>query len=185
MQCHPEALVDPEISILDNITHWSHGELVGELDEGLPAYQLKKKISKTSGNGFAIDTSFESAMVQQMLDLVMNWPGCVVIQEDFIVQQFNQSRDFLAPVRIIAAMDYALWRNGIQAFRQLPSEKSGATDARLKAWGFYSTGSDHQRDGDRHNLVFFRKMKDMNKGRFRRHLAWPHIFNPAGEIIDA
>jgi len=186
MQCHPEALVDPDISILDNITHWSHGEFVGELDEEMPAFKIKQKIAKQAGNGFAADTSYESAMVHEMIDLVQLWPGCAVILEEFIVQQFNQSRDFLAPVRIIAAMDYACWRIGIQPFKQLPSEKSTASDARLKAWGFYQSegGRRHARDGDRHNLVFFRKMKDMNKGRIRRHLAWPHIYDEKGDVRE-
>lgn len=184
MKVHPDALTLPNVSILDNVTHWAHGQIVGELvdvavgQSDVTKLALRDRVGKAAGNGFAIDSSPECAAVQEMIELVKQWPGCAVVMEDFIVQQFNQDRDFLSPVRIMAGMDYALWKMGVQAFRQLPSEKGTASDQRLKLWGFYESkgGMQHARDADRHALVFLRKLKDPNKGRFRREMAWPHIF---------
>lgn len=99
--------------------------------------------------------------------------------EDFIIRQSNQSREFLSPVRIMAAFDYACWRYGIQPFRQQPSEaKTAITDNRLKLWGLYTPGHEvrHARDADRHVLTFYRKCKDMSKGAARRRAIWPHIY---------
>lgn len=193
MKVHPEALADPTVSILDNISHWSHGQIVGEsVDVAVGSADSKRhkkrmQIAKEAGNGWAIDTSPESAAVHEMLEIVRQWPGCAVGMEDFIIRQYNQDRDFLAPVRIMAGMDYALWKIGIQAFRQQPSEAKGAvTDQRLKAWGFYKAagGENHARDADRHVLTFLRKTKDPGKGNFRRHIAWPHIYNESGKVRE-
>lgn len=185
MQVHPDALSDPDISILDNIKHWAHGQIETELasdDIGSAhprIHKARKLIHKTCGAGWAVDDSSEAYAVEQMLDVVRQWPGCAVGSEDFIVRQFNQGRDFLSPVRLKAALDYALWRMGIQQFRQQPSEaKSTVTDERLKAWGFYDAKGAlrHARDADRHVITFLRKCKDPLKGAARRRLAWPHIY---------
>lgn len=185
MKVHPDALVLPNVSILDNINHWAHGQVVGEsVDVAVGSaytsvHEHRKRIAKMAGNGWAIDTTPESAAVHELLEIVRQWPGCAVVMEDFIVRQFNQDRDFLAPVRIMAALDYALWKMNVQAFRQQPSEAKGAvTDARLKVWGYYSSegGLNHARDADRHAITFLRKLKDPNKGAFRRAMAWPHIY---------
>lgn len=189
MKVHPDALSDPQVNILDNIDHWANGQIVGEsIDVAVGSqytkvHEARKLVAKFAGTGFLTDSSPESAAVHEMMEVVRQWPGCAVVMEDFIVRQFNQDRDFLAPVRIMAGMDYALWRMGSQAFRQQPSEAKGAvTDDRLKRWGFYKRegGANHARDADRHSITFLRKMKDPNKGSFRRHMAWPHIFKEEG-----
>lgn len=179
MKVHPDALSNPNVSILENIDHWSHGQIVGEAVDLADYTARQKRVGRSAGAGFAMDSSPESAAVQEMLDLVRQWPGCAVGMEDFIIRQFQTDRDFLAPVRIIAAMDYALWKMGTQAFRQQPSEaKAAVSDDRLRMWGFYERegGMNHARDADRHNITFMRKMKDPNKGHARRKLAWPHIY---------
>jgi hypothetical protein len=185
IKVHPDALEDPDISILDNIQHWAHGQIATELvDDNIGSshptiHKERKRISRMAGNGWAKDTTSESAAVHEMLQIVKQWPGCAVGMEDFIVRQFNQSYEFLSPVRLTAALDYALWLMGIQSYRQQPSEaKSTVTDERLKLWGFYekSGAQVHARDADRHCLTFLRKCKDPLKGPARRRLAWPHIY---------
>lgn len=134
---------------------------------------------RSCGRGFVEDTSHESWAVQQMLSIVLRYPGAAVGTEDFIIRQANQSREFLSPVRLMAAFDYACWRYGIQPFRQQPSEaKTSITDARLKRWGLYVAGHErrHARDADRHVLTFFRKCKDLTKGRARLSAIWPHVY---------
>ena len=185
IKVHPDALVLPDISILENVEHWSYGQIACEsVDakvESADSARARHRavVSRLAGNGFTVDSSPECAAIQEMVELVRQWPGCAVVMEDFIIRQMNMSRDFLAPVRIMAGMDYALWKMGTQAYRQQPSEaKTAVTDARLKAWGFYrSDGAErHARDATRHALVFLRKCKDISKGEGRRKLAWPHIY---------
>lgn len=187
MRVHPDALQLPNVSILENVLHWAHGQIVSDPVDfeavGSPNPKRQKEmelISRAAGNGWVVDTSTESHAVHQMVDLVRQWPGAAVVIEDFIVRQFNSGRDFLAPVRLTAGLEYGLWKVGIQPFRQQPSEaKSAITDQRLKQWGFYSSrgGLNHARDADRHNLTFLRKCKDGQKGQTRRRLTWPHIYD--------
>jgi hypothetical protein len=155
MSVHPAALIEPKVSILENITHWSHGQIGGD----------------------------ENAQASELLGLIDAWPGCCVGHEDFILRTAVTSREVLSPVRITAKVEFGLFlAGGVPYFRQMPSEaKNVATDDRLRAWGFYerSGGKEHARDADRHNLTWLRKCK---QHRFMREQCWPYLFGPGGEF---
>lgn len=99
--------------------------------------------------------------------------GC----EDFVVREFNSSRDFLKPVRLTAALERMWYEEGLgdplfpqgagggafvptsMVYRQEPGDaKSVVTNERLKAWGFWTKGPDHARDATRHMLLHLRRM---------------------------
>lgn len=185
MQVHPDALSSPSIKILENVTHWAEGQVASESSDvkvesaSSARWEARKRIIRMAGPQFAFDASSECNAVHELIALIDAWPGCVVIAEDFILRQLNMGRDLLAPVRIMAALDYLLWKRGMVMYRQQPAEaKTAVTDARLKMWGFYnSAGAQrHSRDATRHAITFLRKCKDMNLGAGRRALAWPHIY---------
>lgn len=151
---HPESLAYPDIPILNNIEHWSHGQIVGD----------------------------ENDQAAEILGLIDTWPGCAVLFEDFILRTSVTSREVLSPVRITARVEFGLYLSAqpVPFFRQLPSEaKSIATDERLKMWGFYerSGGMQHARDADRHGLTWLRKCKG---SEVMRRSCWPHLFASGG-----
>lgn len=151
---HPEALCVPEVRILSNVLHWSHGQITGS----------------------------ENEQTAQLLGIIDSWPGCYVLIEDFILRTAISSREVLSPVRITAKLEYALWVVGKTSSRQMPSEaKSVATDSRLKSWGFYQRegGLEHARDADRHALTWLRKCKEKE---WLRKACWPYIYGPGGEF---
>lgn len=182
MSVHAEALYDPEVPLLDNILFWQHGQI----DCG----------SKTGNRGVSgmgdiedgVSTSGEAAGVNEIISLIRAWPGAIVVIEDFVVRQFNASRDFLAPVRITAAVNQYMYNQNRAVFFQQPSlAKSSATDERLRIWGLYerSGGLQHARDADRHAVTFLKRIKSNaqspNKakkvGLYLPELA-PHIYGP-------
>lgn len=170
---HPEALFDSEVSIVENINLWTHGQT----DCG----STKGNLGKSSHAG--ISTTGEAAGVAELVGLCRSWPGAAVVIEDFIVRRMDQSRDFLSPVRITAALSQWLWQMDRHYFVQQPAyAKTTVTDARLKAWGFYSRagGENHARDADRHAITFLRKCKADREFRIR---AFPHLFG-AGRPYD-
>lgn len=152
---HPESLVDSGVPILGNITHWSHGQVVGD----------------------------ENSQASELLGLIDTWPGCCVLIEDFILRVSSGDREVLSPVRITAKVEFGLFlAGGIPSFRQMPSEaKSVATDERLRSWGFYQRkgGLEHARDADRHGLTWLRKCKEK---AFVRAQCWPYLFGPGSEF---
>lgn len=158
LQIHPEALVNPDIPILANIEHWSHG-------------QIKSPANDTA----------EQDCVSELVGIVAQWPGCCVLMEDFILRMFSMGRELLAPVRLNAMLAYALRTElGIEiTHRQQPSQaKTIATDERMKEWGLYERegGMEHARDADRHAIVWMRNAKDPMRGYARRALWWPHLY---------
>lgn len=168
MTVHPEALSLPEVGILDNIQFWTHGQT----DCGSTRGNLGK------GNHAGVSTSGEAAGVSELVGLIRSWPEATVVIEDFIVRQFNQSRDFLSPVRVTAAISQWLWQQNRGYFVQQPAyAKTTATDQRLKAWGLYRSegGENHARDADRHGITFLRKC---SVDREFRSLAFPHLYSP-------
>lgn len=158
---HPEALLDSEVKILDNVENHTWGQIDARGPDA------------------------EVACTKASVEVVRGWPGSAVLMEDFILQMFSKGRDLLTPVRLNAMLDYALEVElGIHVtHRQMPSEaKTAITDERLKLWGFYSRagGMEHSRDADRHAILFLRKAKDPQRGALRRAVWWPHIYGPDG-----
>lgn len=154
MSVPPEALSDPKVSILENLT-WGHGQ---------------------------VDSTDERDAVCHLCELALGRDHTVILIEDFTIRRFDQSTDFLSPVRITAMLDFALWSAGIatRTYRQQPSEAKGvATDSRLKEWGLYERtgGLEHARDADRHAITWLRKAKDLKTGAARRHEWWPLLFS--------
>lgn len=148
MQVHPESLIDPQCPILSNIDYWQHGQFTGN----------------------------ENRQAKEAAELIEQWPGAAVVIEDFILRKFLQDRDLLAPVRITARVEYALYLRGQSFFKQQPSEAKGvATDDRLKAWKLYrSEGAEqHARDADRHAITWLRKAKERS---VIRSYSWPHLY---------
>lgn len=159
---HPEALLDPQVSILENITRWEHGQVDHLVDE--------------------------LAGVAELVRLAVGYLGAVFLIEKFILRRFDQKEDFLSPIRITAAFDYGARLCELPpTYRQQPSEAlHTCTDARLKEWGLYERegGMGHARDADRHAILWLRKAKDPKQGRARRHEWWPHIYDKDGGIVD-
>lgn len=159
MKISYEHLVNPSMHIHEYIHTWYHGQvdcgsMSGNAGDSATANGTDLGISET---GEAAGVAILDHIIRQQA----HWPTAVVI-EDFIPQQFNQSRDFLSPVRITARLEQLLWElRATTSHRQQVSEaKSTCTDDRLKKWGLFEGGhSDrHARDADRHALLFLRKL---------------------------
>jgi len=123
----------------------------------------------------------ENQQVKQFLELqdkLDEEVGLATGCESFVVQQFNQDKDFLSPVRLRSALDYELWRKrgsgssigrggavGIPLHAQSPSDAMNAfTNHRLQALRMYTPGPDHVNDAKRHALLWIRKLKGRGKG---------------------
>lgn len=82
--------------------------------------------------------------------------------EDFILTRMrSSSRDLLAPIRITAALRWALRQpvesGRIRWFSYSPADAKGiVTNERLRGWGAWVKGSDHSRDAMRHALMAVR-----------------------------
>lgn len=159
LMVHRDALVDPEVPVLNNILHWGHGQISGD----------------------------ENEQASELLGIVDAWPGCCVLIEDFILRVSSGDRDVLSPVRITAKVEFGLYLVGSQAFRQMPSEaKSIATDERLRNWGLYQRegGLGHARDADRHGISWLRKSK---QHEWMRRACWPYLYgqSSAEDVPDS
>lgn len=157
MQVHPDAISDPETSILSNIEHWAHGEVGGDEDK----------------------------QARELMELIEAWPGAALVIEDFKLRKYLEDDDLLSPVRITAKIEFGLtiWdglggqRNSTYVHKQSSAlAKTTVTDDRLKSWGFYQRegGEEHARDADRHALTFLRRVKE--KPMLRR-AAWPELYD--------
>lgn len=160
---HPDALCQDDISVLENVEHWSHGQIVGDED-----HQAK-----------------------EIMELIEAWPDAAVVMEDFILRTYRKDRDLLSPVRIASKVEFGLkfWpglggqRNSTIMFYQPTSTLAAVPDSRLQQWGFYERegGQQHARDADRHALHFLRRcksggpMKDYG-GKRLREVAWPDLY---------
>jgi hypothetical protein len=164
LQVHPASLADGRYSILGNIQHLGSGEVTGS----------------------------EASQVYQLLEMAREWPTAAVVVEDFVLREFQQSRDLLAPVRITAAFKWALWcgittgdksPNKVDSFPSRPirpvftqspeQAKTTCSDERLRSWHLHAASSPHARDGIRHALLFMRRAKEKHN---LRTLAWPDIY---------
>lgn len=157
LRVHAEALVRPDVSILENMLHWTHGQFVGP----------------------------ENEQASEIIGIISSFPGCCVLFEDFILRTANGGREVLSPVRITAKVSYGLFlAGGPEIHTQAASEaKNVATDARLKLWGFYQRtgGLEHARDADRHGLTWLRKAKQYP---WMRAACWPYLYG-AGQEFDS
>lgn len=181
--CHVEAMQDREYKILDNITFWACGQLVGPF----------------------------AKQANEMMDLVVAWPrNSAVVSEDFLLRQFRMDRTLLDPVRMNERFAQLLYNYDIkqQEIERLPAHMrypprepflqqpamamTTMTDARLKAaeesvafargvgaagaggaggvgsrgYGFYSAtaGRPHARDALRHAFTFMRRERHARLG---------------------
>lgn len=162
-----EALVQPEVSILDNIYHWTSGQVGGD----------------------------ENDQADEIAELICAWPGAVVGIESFDLRQFRKDKDLLSPVRLAAKFEWAARRGGGAGQKadappapvewQSPSlAMRTATNDALKAWGLYRSegGEEHARDATRHAITFYRRCKagihgskaGEAKARVLRARAWPY-----------
>lgn len=167
---HPEALVEADASILDNVFLHQHGQVDCGSKRGNLGTSLHAGVS----------TDGEFAGVYDLAKFCNSWPSAAVVIEDFQLRQFRKDRDLLSPVRITAPLEYELWKAGRDAHFQQPADaKRVCTDDRLKRWKMYDpVGSMvHARDADRHAILFLRRCKA--KSAFRAE-AFPHLFGERG-----
>ena len=159
MCVHQEALSDPEVPILANIEHWDHG-------------QISTEATKEG----------ERKCVNALMEIIGRWPGSLVVIEDFILRKLLKGRELLSPVRITAALEYALQEKGHHNFvTQDQGVLVTANDDRMKSWGLYKRagGQVHARDADRHNIMMLRKLKS---GPGLRGSTFPHLYSVRGEL---
>lgn len=100
----------------------------------------------------------------EVVEALDNTPGLAVGSESFVIGKFNQSADFLSPVRIRSAIEYQMFLRGKALWTQSPADaKNEITDARLQLWDMYVAGPDHQRDARRHALLWVKKLRGLNR----------------------
>lgn len=165
MSVHPDALIDPEVLVLDNMLNWQHGQIQCNNERGKYSPQ------------------FENDGIDAIMAIIDAWPGALVVFEDFIMRTSRRDRETLTPVRIIAACDHQLYRRGRFMHKQQPSEAKGTcSDTRMREWGLYERagGMGHARDADRHAMLAIRKALSRAG---TRHLYWPYIYAPDGELV--
>lgn len=167
---HPEALIEPTADLFENIFDHKHGQVDCGSHRGNLASSLHEGIS----------TEGEFSGAYDLVELIKAWPSAAVVIEDFNLRQMRMDRELLSPVRITAAIGYAMWLAGRDYHVQQPSDaKNVCSDERLKQWRMYDPngGLKHARDADRHAILFLRKAK--NSKEFRA-LAWPHLYGKQG-----
>jgi hypothetical protein len=146
MMIHPDALKDPEISIVDNIMHYEQGQFEGaELDQA-----------------------------EEIIQLLQAWDNAVIVCEDFQLREITAELSPVR-IRAMIEMylrldpeeDRPIWL-------QMPALAKGTiTDQRLKQWKLYRPGQEHARDALRHSIMFFRRASAELK---IRRTAWPEIY---------
>jgi hypothetical protein len=92
-----------------------------------------------------------------------------LVTEDFNLHTQSMAKEALSPVRINAALEFAV-EHGFATFSNLfyqaPSlAKSTATDERLRIWDLYDASSRHARDATRHAITFIRRVSSDEKLR--------------------
>lgn len=139
MAVHPEALVDPEVKILQNIQWWTHGEIdcgtrrgnagnstakssteiaddegIATMNGGIMPWHDEEVgdfdgLAISGADPLGISIAGESAGVSEMLHLVSQWPGAAILNEDFLLRTSNMDRDVLSAVRVTAAFEFGCW----------------------------------------------------------------------------
>lgn len=136
-----DALNDQNLSRTEKVTGWWHGQLRSD-DEDV---EMPEPVS--------IEVC--TAIIENSLALA---DDIAVVSEDYQIRSARTDKQTISPIRLLAGLEQNVWSMGRRIQKQMPSEKSGATDERLKNWGFYSPGSQHARDADRHALIFMAKL---------------------------
>jgi hypothetical protein len=142
-----------------------------------------------------ISATQEDAQASEILELYDMWEDAAIGIESFTVRKFLQNKEFLAPVRIRAKVEYGLWlAEKWQAdederlvgrprtlFTQDPSmAKRTLTDDRQHEYKLWEPGRDHKRDAIKHCYTFLQRCRD--KPRLR-YFAWPNLFKSDGEPL--
>jgi hypothetical protein len=167
---HPEALIEPNADLFENIFMHQHGQVDCGSHRGNLANSLHDGIS----------TEGEFSGIYDIMELIRAWPSAAVVIEDFQLRQMRMDRDLLSPVRITSAIGMGMWLDGRDYHIQQPADaKNTCSDQRLKEWRMYDNvgGLRHARDADRHAILFLRKAK--MKQEFRA-TAWPHLYGKRG-----
>ena len=162
MCVYPDALADPEVSVLRSIAHWACGQVNGP----------------------------ENEQAQAIVELIAAWPHAAVVNERFTLRTLKMSRELLSPIRIAEKIDFAMWHGmdgilpaGRRLWQQDPSTAMNvATDDRLKAWKLYKPGEEHARDAVRHCITFLRRASDRKE---IRSSAWPRLYAKDGSLLSA
>jgi hypothetical protein len=129
---HPDALgPDPDLRVLKNVMFWSAGELAGN----------------------------ENDQVDELVEMIAMWPSARLVLEDFLLRKMSMGRELLAPVRISAALEWAV-RPRYFVKQQSNLAFSTVDDDRLKAMGLWIPGKEHARDATKHALTFLKRIKD-------------------------
>jgi hypothetical protein len=129
------------------ITDWSTGEVYG--DEDSQAVELARSIRGIQG---------------------MDWKlGPAVVCEDWDYGSPLKDPAVYSPVRIAAKLKL-LHHMGMMddarfVLQSRTIAKSTATDERLRSWGFWVTGSDHERDAVRHAITALRRARQKKSVR--------------------
>jgi len=154
----PARLLDKNVPLIRSVIAWWGGYLHGS--ENMQTHEVTMLVKKYGGPA-----------------------GLAIGIEDFILQSSIKDRHLLAPVRLTASIEYALWR-GLKehdgevrkrtwAHKQSANDaKNVMTDERLKLWGMYTPGPDHIRDATRHSLLWLRRVRAIGTDLLARAHGW-------------
>lgn len=143
---HPDALCDPDVSILENIIHWDQGQIEG-------------------------DEVSQADCIIEMLDM---FDGAAVLFEDFELHNLAAELSPVRLTAVATWACQRLFEPARTIYLQMPSMMTTASDDRLRRWGLYRRDNQpHARDATRHAIVFLRRAKN-NLGI--RKAAWPHAY---------
>lgn len=175
MSIRPEALIEQDVAVLDNIILHTHGQV----DCGGGG-----NVGGANGDSY----NLENAGISDLIWFMRENPGAFVIIEDFVLRQMNQARHLLSPVRIGKVLEWWLYTQGRNyTYQSVSLAKTTASDERLKIWKgrscpdgmYFKDGLQHARDADRHILTFLRRAREVGvKGDKLRQESWPHLFSP-------
>lgn len=90
-----------------------------------------------------------------------------IVPEAFVLNRSVKDASLLSPVRVSAMIQYAVRKQinerGTAWEEQESAAKAVVPNDKLKAWGLYARGSEHQRDAMRHLIVKLRRLYALNE----------------------
>ena len=145
------------------ITSWSTGEVRG--DEDRQALELASLARQIQGLDYK--------------------NGTAIICEDFDFGSPLSNKELYSPVRIAAKLQLLHHMHKMDdatfSLQSRTMAKSHATDARLRAWGFWVPNSeDHERDAVRHALTILKRARQK---RVVRNRLWSPINSATGLAV--